>query len=99
MHRGAERALLVQLRLDNRRDVAEDIEELRLLAQSAGADVRGTVVGSRDKPDSSTFAGKGKAEEIRARVAAEHIDVVLLNHTLTPSQERNLEKGRRLPGA
>ena len=92
VHRGAERALLVQLRLDNRRDVAEDIEELRLLAQSAGADVRGTVVGSRDKPDSSTFAGKGKAEEIRARVAAEHIDVVLLNHTLTPSQERNLEK-------
>ena len=90
--RGAERALLVQLRLDNRRDATEDLEELRLLAQSAGADVCGAVVGSRDKPDPSTFVGKGKAEEIRARAAAERIDVVLLNHTLTPSQERNLEK-------
>lgn len=90
--RGAERALLVQLRLDNRRDATEDLEELRLLAQSAGAEVCGAVAGSRDKPDPSTFVGKGKAEEIRARAAAERIDVVLLNHTLTPSQERNLEK-------
>ncbi|MEK7697305.1 MAG: GTPase HflX, partial [Pseudomonadota bacterium] len=90
--RGAERALLVQLRLDNRRDATEDLEELRLLAQSAGAAVCGAIAGSRDKPDPSTFVGKGKAEEIRARAAAEHIDVVLLNHTLTPSQERNLEK-------
>ncbi len=90
--RGPERALLVQLRLDNRRDATEDLEELRQLARSAGAEVCSAVIGSRDKPDPSLFVGKGKAEEIRARVAAERIDVVLVNHALTPSQERNLEK-------
>ncbi len=90
--RGAERALLVQLRLGSRRDATEDLEELRLLAQSAGADVCGAVVGSREKPDPATFVGKGKAEEIRDAVVRERADIVLVNHALTPSQERNLEK-------
>ncbi len=90
--RQAERALLVQLRLDNRRDIAEDLEELRLLAKSAGAVVCGSVIGAREKPDPATFVGRGKAEEIRSAVAAECADVVLVNHALSPSQERNLEK-------
>jgi GTP-binding protein HflX len=82
----------VQLRLGSRRDATEDLEELRLLAQSAGADVCGAVVGSREKPDPATFVGKGKAEEIRETVARERAEIVLVNHALTPSQERNLEK-------
>ncbi len=88
----AERALLVQLRLGGRRDVTEDVEELRLLARSAGATVCGTVTGARDRPDPATFLGKGKADEVRARALAECADLVLVNHTLSPSQERNLEK-------
>ncbi len=82
----------MQLRLGGRRDATEDLEELRLLAQSAGADVCGAVVGSREKPDPATFVGKGKAEEIHAAVARERAEIVLVNHALTPSQERNLEK-------
>jgi len=83
--------LLVQLRLDGR-NVEEDAEELRLLALSAGADVRGTIFGSRQIPDAATFVGKGKAEEIRAAVSHEQADLIVVNHELSPAQERNLEK-------
>jgi len=83
--------LLVQLRLDGR-NVEEDAEELRLLALSAGADVRGTIFGSRQIPDAATFVGKGKAEEIRAAVSREQADLIVVNHELSPAQERNLEK-------
>jgi GTP-binding protein HflX len=83
--------LLVQLRLDGR-NVEEDAEELRLLALSAGADVRGTIFGSRQIPDAATFVGKGKAEEIREAVAREQTDLIVVNHELSPAQERNLEK-------
>jgi len=83
--------LLVQLRLDGR-NVEEDAEELRLLALSAGADVRCTIFGSRQIPDAATFVGKGKAEEIREAVAREQTDLIVVNHELSPAQERNLEK-------
>lgn len=70
----------------------EALEELRLLAIAAGADVRGAILGSRQVPDAATFVGKGKAEEIRDAVAREQTDLVLVNHNLSPAQERNLEK-------
>lgn len=90
--RAGERALLVQLRLSGSRSAEEDLEELRLLAASAGAQICGAVLGSRQKPDSATFVGKGKTEEIREAVGRERADLVLVNHALSPSQERNLEK-------
>lgn len=68
------------------------MEELRLLAESAGATVCATILGTRDKPDAATFVGKGKAQEIRDAIVSERIDVVLVNHALSPAQERNLEK-------
>jgi GTP-binding protein HflX len=89
--RARARALLVQLRLAGRLE-QEELEELQLLAQSAGAEVCGTVLGSRQVPDAATFVGKGKAEEIRDAAAREHADLVLVNHDLSPAQERNLEK-------
>ena len=89
--RRRERALLVQLRLSGRFE-PEVLEELRLLAVSAGADVCGAILGSRQVPDAATFVGKGKAEEIRDAVARERADLVLVNHNLSPAQERNLEK-------
>src|SRR3990167_6867496 len=85
------RARLVQLRLSGRAD-PEAIEELRLLAESAGAEVCGTILGSRQVPAAATFVGQGKAEEIRAACAREHADIVLVNHDLSPVQERNLGK-------
>ncbi len=89
--RSRERALLVQLRLSGRHE-PEVLEELRLLAVSAGAEVCGVILGSRQVPDAATFVGKGKAEEIREAVVRERADLVLVNHDLSPAQERNLEK-------
>jgi len=72
--------------------LVEDLQELELLATSAGALVVATVTGARTTPESKYFVGTGKAEEIRDAVAAHHADLVLFNHTLSPAQERNLEK-------
>ncbi|HEX7044476.1 MAG TPA: ribosome rescue GTPase HflX [Burkholderiales bacterium] len=83
--------MLVHVRFGGRSDAGE-LEELHLLAESAGAEVCGIVTGSRDRPDAATFVGKGKAQEIREAVAAERADLVVVNHELSPAQERNLER-------
>ncbi len=70
----------------------DDLDEFRFLAESAGAAVCATVTGRRERPDTATYVGKGKAEELRAAVLAHQAEVVLVNHTLSPVQERNLEK-------
>jgi len=86
-----ERALIVQLDF-GRADVAEQLEEMRLLTRSAGAFVCAEVNGRRQSPDSATYAGKGKVQEVAAEVAAHEADLVIFNHELTPAQERNLER-------
>ncbi len=75
-----------------------DTAEFAALAASAGTLVVGTVLGSRARPDPKYFVGSGKAEEIRLCAVAHEADVVLVDQTLSPSQERNLEKltGRRV---
>jgi GTP-binding protein HflX len=62
------------------------------LAASAGTLSVGLVLASRPRPDPKYFVGSGKAEEIKACADANDADVVLVDQTLTPSQERNLEK-------
>jgi len=81
----------VQLRFPGLHVEAE-LEELRLLTLSAGGEIVGTLTGRRDKPDSATYLGKGKAEELRDLVENERADLVIVNHDLSPAQERNLEK-------
>lgn len=91
-HDGAgERALLVHVRLTASGD-HEDPEELRLLAESAGASIAGVVSGRRERPDAATYIGSGKAAEVRDAVLRDGAELVLVNHPLSPSQERNLEK-------
>lgn len=90
-HTGSERAIVVQLDL-GQADVAQSLEEVRLLVEAAGASLCGEVFGRRQRPDTATFAGKGKAAEIAAAVAGCHADLVIFNHDLSPAQERNLEK-------
>lgn len=87
---GGERAVLVHLNFANSL-AREDSEEFRELAKSAGVEPVAWVTGSRQNPDSKYFIGTGKAEEIRDIVTSANAEVVLVNHTLTPSQERNLE--------
>jgi GTPase len=75
-----------------------DTIEFRALAASAGVLGAALVLASRARPDPKYFVGSGKAEEIRASADEHNADVVLVDQTLTPSQERNLEKltGRRV---
>ena len=90
---GGQRALLVSLQFpQTTRDPTEAIAELRELTESAGAEVLDTVVGRRDKPDPKLFVGSGKCDEIAERVKMLDVDLVVFNHALAPSQERNLER-------
>ena len=88
-----ERALLVHIDIGAPVGAdADTVEELGLLAASAGATVVGLVTGSRAAPDRKLFVGSGKAEEIKGMAAAGEADLVIFNHALAPSQERNLER-------
>ena len=73
-------------------DYAEGLEEIQLLASSAGVMARALVKGRRARPDAAFFAGKGKIEEIRRVVAESGARLVIFNHELSPIQERNLER-------
>ena len=86
-----ERAVIVQLDF-GREDLAEQLEEVRLLTRSAGAAICAVVQGRRHSPDAATYAGKGKVEEVAAEVAAHGADLVIFNHELSAGQERNLER-------
>ncbi len=89
--RSGERAVLVHVDLHAERD-KEELQEFEELVRSAGATPVAIVVGSRSTPDPKYFIGTGKAEEVRACVENTGAEVVLVNHALTPSQERNLER-------
>jgi GTP-binding protein HflX len=90
-HGGGERAILVHLDGQDP-EAREDPQEFQELAVSAGADTVAFVSVSRHQPTAKYLIGSGKVEELRDQVKAEHVDLVIFNHTLTPSQERNLEK-------
>lgn len=95
--RNGERAVLVRLGLGAPLD-PEDLSEFSQLATSAGAIPVVQITGTRQRPDPRYFVGSGKAEEIRLEAAAHEADVILVDHPLSPSQERNLEKltGKRV---
>jgi len=85
----ANTAILVSLDL-GAPDYAESLEELRLLAESAGVHSVALVEGKRQRPDASTFAGSGKVDEIAALVEQLEVPLVIFNHDLSPAQMRNL---------
>ncbi len=69
-----------------------DTAEFKALAASAGALCVGVVLATRARPDPKYFVGSGKAEEIKACAELNQAGVVIVDQTLSPSQERNLEK-------
>ena len=90
---GRERAILVGLELPGAvRSYRPPLEELAQLADTAGADAIEYVMQRREKPDPRTFIGKGKAGEIAERLKELDADLVIVDHDLSPSQARNLEK-------
>lgn len=100
-HQGGEKAILVHMdvRCADKDGTLHnnDLEELKLLATSAGAMIMDTITGSLNRPHAKYFVGTGKADEIAAAVErlkgenGKDDIIAIFNHTLSPSQERNLE--------
>jgi len=95
--RAGERAVLVRIGLGSPVD-AEEVAEFDALARSAGTEPVACLTGSRVTPDPRYFIGSGKADEVREAAERHGAEVILVDHPLSPSQERNLEKltGRRV---
>ena len=70
----------------------ESLEELAELAASAGAEIVGRAMQTRPAPEAATLIGHGKVEELHAQVKSDRADVLIFDHDLTPTQQRNLEK-------
>ena len=70
----------------------ESIEELKTLAESAGASVEESIIQSRNAPDSATLIGSGKLDELKAQIGFHEADTVIFDSDLTPTQQRNLER-------
>ncbi|MHC1777094.1 MAG: GTPase HflX [Lentimicrobium sp.] len=89
-----ETAVLIGL-ITNRQDesrVNETLDELDFLLETAGGEARKRFIQRLDKPDSRTFVGSGKLEEIKSFIRAENIGTVVFDDELSPSQLRNIEK-------
>ncbi|MGE4355507.1 ribosome rescue GTPase HflX [Halothiobacillus sp.] len=89
-HEGGERAVLLHV-VSRQQSRAEDLDEFRELVDSAGAEILGECLASREAPDPRLYIGKGKAEELADLVKNTEADLVVVNAQLSPSQERNLE--------
>jgi GTP-binding protein HflX len=89
-YQAGEQAILVHLDFpdDNAR---EDLQEFEMLVSSAGVSALNIVTGKRNTPHSKYFVGTGKAQEVAEAVRMYNANVVLFNHSLTPSQEKNIE--------
>jgi len=86
-----ELAVLVHLNLSHGQE-PEDPREFEELVLSAGGDPVAFITGKSISPNAKFFIGTGKLQELQSVVAANEAEVVIFNHTLSPSQERNLEK-------
>lgn len=89
--RANERAVLVHINFSSYSD-EQVVEEFIELARAAGAEPVARVSGKRSRPDAKHYVGSGKAEEIRLIAEENNAQLVIFNHSLSPGQERNLEK-------
>jgi len=88
--KSGERAVLVHIKLNSESE-PEDPREFEELVISAGGDPVEFLTGSRPSPSAKFFVGSGKLEEISAAVKSADAQLVIFNHNLSPSQERNIE--------
>lgn len=89
-YEAGEQAVLVHVDFSDNSN-KEDLNELQMLVSSAGVNAASVLTTSRRSPQAKFFVGSGKAQEIADTVKAIGADVVIFNHQLSPSQERNLE--------
>ncbi len=85
-----EQAILVHIDFPDE-NAREDLTEFKMLVSSAGASCLDVITGSRRSPQAKYFVGSGKAQEIADAVQLFEANVILFNHSLAPSQEKNLE--------
>jgi GTP-binding protein HflX len=93
--RGPEIAYLVAVEADNQDNmwgVEDSLNELGILARTAGAKVAGTMIQRLPHPDGVTYVGKGRAQELGALEKQLGLDLIIFDDELTPTQQRNLEK-------
>ncbi len=88
----ATRTVLVGVDLGAGHSFDPTLDELALLAESAGDEPVARLVARRKAPDAALFVGSGKADEIKALVAEHHASGVLFDQALSPAQQRNLER-------
>ncbi len=88
----SEVAVVVRVLLRGHAASDNPLEELHGLATTAGTNVAAGIVQRRDKPDSKTYLGKGKLEELKQLVDGHQADVVIFDNDLSPAQTRSLEK-------
>lgn len=86
-----ERAVLVHVDFYQESD-REELDEFHELVDSAGAEICELLTTKRQKADSKYFIGKGKAQEVKLAVEMFEANVVIVNHALSPAQERNLSQ-------
>ena len=90
-----EKAIIIQIEFgynNKRSSVKNVLEEFSELVESSGALICETILGKQDKPVANHYIKKGRLEEIKTIVSLKEADLVIFNHDLSPSQERNLEK-------
>lgn len=86
-------ALILQVDFDSDKvQAALKLQELQLLTESAGAEVAEKIIVNRSVANPKFFIGSGKVEEIKILIAAKNINLLIVNHNLSPAQERNLER-------
>jgi GTP-binding protein HflX len=90
-YEAGEQAILVHVDFPDENS-REDLNELQMLVSSAGVNTLEIITGTRNSPTAKYFVGTGKVQEIAQIVKAYHADIVIFNHALSPSQERNLEQ-------
>jgi GTP-binding protein HflX len=89
---GPARAILVGVDFGRGKPFDASLDELALLAESAGDVAVARVIARRKAPDAALFIGSGKADEIKALVLGHQAEAVLFDQALSPAQQRNLEK-------
>lgn len=90
-----ERALLLSVDTGDF-DAESSIEELTLLAESAGAEVIGSIIQRKSTPDGATYVGTGRLHEAELFCDNQEIDIIICDGELTPSQIRNIENATRV---
>ncbi|MEW6983557.1 ribosome rescue GTPase HflX [Colwelliaceae bacterium 6471] len=89
-YQAGEQAILVHIDFPDE-NAREDLQEFEMLVSSAGVTALNIVTGKRNTPHSKFFVGSGKAQEIAEAVRLYDANIVLFNHSLSPSQEKNIE--------